>query len=240
MASSRATEIVAAAVASAGTGETVPGRLCAACADALPVSGVALVLMSDRGHEGLVAATPGLGSSLQRIQFDLGEGPCLEASRSGRPVLQPELRRTAPLRWPAFGPAALAAGVEAVFSFPLQVGRIRLGVLDLCRDMSGPLSPDQLGEGLSYADAATSVLLSGRSGSSGDAGLPPEPADQSQHLAEVHQATGMVAVQAGVGLVEAMLLLRAHAFADDTSLFTIACDVVARRLRFDPETEHHE
>jgi hypothetical protein len=38
-------------------------------------------------------------------------------------------------RWPVFTPAAVHAGVRAVFALPLQVGGIRLGVLDpqFCR-----------------------------------------------------------------------------------------------------------
>lgn len=240
MAPHRAAEIVAAAVASAGSDDTLPERICLACQASLPVSGVALALMSERGHEGQVAATPGLGDVLERLQFDLGEGPCVDASRSGRPVLQPELGHTGPRRWPAFAPAALEAGIEAIFSFPLQVGRIRLGVLDLCRDTPGPLTSDQLGTGLSYADAATTVLLNSQAGRPLDGDLHPELIDPGLHLAEVHQATGMVAVQAAVGLVDALLLLRSRAFADDRPLFDVACDVVTRRLRFQPGTEHDE
>ena len=52
------------------------------------------------------------------------------------------------------------------------------------------------------------------------------------YRAEVHQATGMVSVQLGVSLAEALVRLRAHAWAEDRLLADVAADVVARRLRF--------
>jgi hypothetical protein len=51
----------------------------------------------------------------------------------------------------------------------------------------------------------------------------------------VHQASGMIAVQLGVGVGEALVRLRAYAFANDRRLTEVAADVVGRRLRFDPE-----
>ncbi|MFD0630267.1 ANTAR domain-containing protein [Catenulispora yoronensis] len=53
------------------------------------------------------------------------------------------------------------------------------------------------------------------------------------YRAEVHQATGMISVQLGVSLAEALVRLRAHAWAADRLLADVAADVVARRLRFD-------
>lgn len=81
----------------------LPGALCAACAAALPVTGVGLALMDHRGPAGLVAATDGVAILMEELQFSLGEGPRVDCSRLGRPVLQPELRTTGPYRWPASG-----------------------------------------------------------------------------------------------------------------------------------------
>ena len=54
----------------------------------------------------------------------------------------------------------------------------------------------------------------------------------------VHQASGMVAVQLGVSVGEALLRLRAYAFANDRLLAEVAEDVVGRRLRFDDRRGH--
>jgi hypothetical protein len=52
---------------------------------------------------------------------------------------------------------------------------------------------------------------------------------------QVHQATGMVAVQLGVTVGEALLRLRAHAFTEGSGVAELAADVVARRVRFEME-----
>ena len=45
----------------------------------------------------------------------------------------------------------------------------------------------------------------------------------------------MVAVQLGVSVGEALIRLRAHAFANDRQLAELAQDVIDRQLRFDAE-----
>jgi hypothetical protein len=49
----------------------------------------------------------------------------------------------------------------------------------------------------------------------------------------VHQAAGMVAVQLGISVADALVRLRAHAYAHERPLRDLADDVVARRVRFD-------
>jgi plasmid stability protein len=220
-------DILRAAWAESPDGSGLPASLTAACVRSLPVSGVGMALMTDEGPAGVIAATDGAAVKLEELQFTLGEGPCVDASQTGRPVLQPDLARTAPLRWPAFAGGALDAGVRALFAFPLRVGAIRVGVLDLYRDRAGPLSADDLTEALSFADAATLVLLNAQ------AGYPLlAPVPVLDDRAEVHQATGVVSVQAAVGLAEALLLLRARAFADQRALGDLARDVLTGTVSF--------
>ena len=227
MASTRVAEILGAAWTESPDGTGLPANLAAACVRSLPVTGVGLALMTDDGPAGIVAATDGAARELEELQFTLGEGPCVDASGTGRPVLQPDLAVTAPLRWPAFAGGALEAGVRAVFAFPLRVGAIRVGVLDLYRDRAGPLSADELTEALSYADAATLVVLDAQ------AGFPAlTPVAVLDDRAEVHQATGVVSVQAAVGLAEALVLLRARAFADPQPLGDLARKVLAGTVDF--------
>ena len=227
VASRRVAEILRSAWAESPDGTGLSASLAAACVRSLPVSGVGLALMTDEGPAGIVAATDGAARELEELQFTLGEGPCVDASGTGRPVLQPDLAATAPLRWPAFAGGALEAGVRAVFAFPLRVGAIRVGVLDLYRDRAGPLSTGELTEALSFADAATLVLLNAQAGSPGTGTVP-----ALDDRAEVHQATGVVSVQAAVGLAEALVLLRARAYAEEQPLGDLARDVLTGTVDF--------
>jgi hypothetical protein len=114
--------LVDAFAASGSTGGTVVDTLCAASVEALPVGGAGLALMTATGHGGTVAATDGPAMVMENLQYTLGEGPCMDAFRDGRPVLHSDLASTGMSRWPGFVPAALEAEIAAMFAFPLQVG----------------------------------------------------------------------------------------------------------------------
>ena len=141
------------------TAEQVLRRLCTALIAALPVDGAGVALMTPAGHAGLVVASDAPAAAMEDLQQTLGEGPCLDASRDGRPVLLPDLVESSANRWPAFTMSAADAGIAAVFAFPLQVGAIRLGVLDLYRRTTGSLDRLELAEALDFASAATTILL---------------------------------------------------------------------------------
>jgi hypothetical protein len=53
--------------------------------------------------------------------------------------------------------------------------------------------------------------------------------------AEVHQATGMISDRLDVGLDDAFVRLRAHAFAAERPVHDVSRHVVAGRVRFDDE-----
>lgn len=197
------------------------------------MTGAGMALMTADGPAGTVAVTDGSAGELEELQFSLGEGPCVDASRIGRPVLQPDVARTGPPRWPAFAEEALAAGLRAVFAFPLRVGAIRVGVLDLYRDTVGVLTAEQMAQALAFADAATMIVLNLASASAG-AAVPNDPLDLLDGRAEVHQATGVVSVHARTTLEEALMLLRARAYAEQRPLRDLARDVLDGVVRFDP------
>lgn len=213
--------------------QSLPQRLVQACAQAVPVSGAGLVLMSAYGPAGLAAATDGLARLMEELQFTLGEGPGVESSRSGRPVLEPDLTSGGSTRWPAFASGALQAGVCAMFALPLRVGSIRLGVLDLYRDAPGALSAANLAEALSFADAATAVLLHLQSVARPDRDA---VAGIGMHLvedrAEVHQATGFIAERIDVSMTDALMLLRARAYSSDRPVTDLARDVLSGVVQF--------
>jgi len=212
-----------------GDAPTVVDRLCVAAVALLSLSGAGISLMAEGQLQGSAGVSePGI-AAVQELQLELGEGPGVDAWTSDAPVLEPDLAQGGTIRWPTFAGAAQEAGVRAVFAFPLQVGSIRIGVLMLYRNHSGPLGSEELALGLVLADVATQVVLAVQAGAPADIVhdlLAGEPA----HWAEVHQATGMVSVQLGVPMDEAFVRLRAHAFGDGRSLRVVAREVVSRRL----------
>ena len=207
-------------------------RLCEVCAEVTGASGAGIMLMSGDVPRGSLCTTNEVSALIERLQYDLGEGPCVEAFREDRPVGEPDLARVGMPRWPAFTGPALAAGVRAVFGFPLQVGAVRLGALNLYSDGPGSLSDDQHADALVMADvAAQAVLVIQANAPPGNLAAALEEGADFQYV--VHQASGMVAAQLEVSVGQALIRLRAHAFVKDRPLAEVGADVVARKLRFD-------
>ena len=209
-------------------------HVCLACRIGLDAAGVGICLAGTAQPVEVVGTT---GDEMAELQVTLGEGPVPEALRQNRPVFVSDLTGgSSARRWPVFAPAAVAAGVAAVFVIPLTLGAIALGASEICRDVDGPLSADAL----LFADAATMLLL-GRSPMPAALGVADLPhSEPDGRWAVVHQATGMVSVQLGTDLGEALLRLRAHAYLTGLRLSEVAADVVALRLRFSPDTNHEK
>jgi hypothetical protein len=209
-------------------------KICRACLDGLDIDGAAISLFTTSAYRETLFATDPTATLLEDLQFGLGEGPCVDAATSGRPVWAPDLGDPAETaRWPIYAAAAVEqTGARAVFALPLQWGAIDLGVLDLYRREPGPLSGVQQRDAITAADAAALMLLDLRT----------DPGDITawdrswSTRAEIHQATGMVVAQLGISSQDAFARLRAHAFAEHRMLSDVADDVVARRLTFSPDT----
>jgi hypothetical protein len=234
----RVWELVAAQTARR-RGQVSVADVCAAAAASLDVSG-AWVIAGDGMKPGQAMwATDLVGESLAEVQITLGEGPCHDAAISGVPVLTADLADGAGHQWAVFAEAAVRAGAVAVFAFPLRIGAIRVGVLGLYRDKEGPLDTFQLGDALILADTATMLLLDAAARQTDDSlpGAAPDgqSPDLAAHDAEIAQATGMLTEQLGVSITEAFARLRAYAYAQDRRLSDVAHDIVARRLRLDPD-----
>ncbi|WP_344408521.1 GAF domain-containing protein [Actinomadura nitritigenes] len=213
--------------------------MCQAAVAAMEVDGAALSLTTRPDRRQLAHATDAVAALLDEQQFTLGEGPCIEAWASGGQVLVDDVASPAGLaRWPVFAPTAVAAGARAIFAFPLQMGAIRLGSLTLYRAVPGAPTRDQIANAVTMCHMAVGVmLLAGRASPNGAASEPPSwpLGGPGQGRIEVYQATGMVAVQLGVGLQDAFAALRARAFTNGVSLSQLARQVVDRHLRFHPD-----
>ena len=211
--------------------QTESARLCEVCADVVNMTGAGVMLMCGDVPRGSVCSSNEVSTLIEDLQYTLGEGPCVDAYRQDRPVLEPDLANPAVTRWVGFTAPAVAAGARAIFGFPIQAGAVRLGALNLYRDQPGPLSDDQHADALVVAGVVARAVLSmqanappGAFASEMDAG--------SDFRFVVHQASGMVSVQLEVSVAEALIRLRAYAFGHNRSLTEVAEDVVARRLRF--------
>ncbi|QTE27976.1 putative bifunctional diguanylate cyclase/phosphodiesterase [Pengzhenrongella sicca] len=127
---------------------------------ALPITAAGVTLIEPGVTPHYLAASDAHALRFEQLQSELGEGPCLTSFASGEPTAVPDLARDT--RYPSFGPAALAAGMAAVFTFPLRHDAGPLGALDLYRDVPGPLDPQAQAAAQTLADVAAAYILNAR------------------------------------------------------------------------------
>jgi GAF domain len=228
MAGPRIERVMSALRASDGT--LAPGWLCAICPEFTGVTGAGVMLMDGDMPRGSLCVANKVSQFIEDLQYMLGEGPCVDAYQQNSAVAEPDLATPRLTRWPAFTPPALREGVCAVFGFPLRVGQVRLGALNLYRAEPGPLTADQHADALAVADVAARWVLDAQSDAPGDTVATELEAGADFHFS-VHNAAGIVSVQEDISVSEALVRLRAFAFSHDMALADVARDVIAHTLR---------
>ncbi|MGW8376780.1 GAF and ANTAR domain-containing protein [Streptomyces sp. ODS28] len=216
-------------------GRDLTAASAAALAPLLGLDSLTLSMLTARGEPELVWTDPedALGPALEDLQYTLGEGPTVEAARTGRTVTAPDLTST-PVRWPVLGPAAQATPARAAVAVPLRLGAVTVGVLTGYRTIPAPFAPDHLYGMHALAHIALDLLLHTPVATLTAAGPSLPDSSLDLHRAEVHQATGMLTVQLGLSLDRALLYLRVYAFTHDRPLREVAHEIVTGRLRLDP------
>jgi len=213
-----------------------PQELCALCVEQLVVDRAAIAISVAPTSWEPLCASDEVAGRIEAGQATVGEGPAIDALRHGGPVLVDDLSAQFE-RWPGLGTALGQDGRGAMFAFPLQIGAIRVGALDLYRVKPAQVEAGEVAAMLAAADIVTMVLLS-HPRPAVPAGVDNDDLDvwwaSSLSSREVHQATGMIVAQLAVPADEAYLRLKAHAYAEDLLLVEVARDVIAGRLRFDP------
>ena len=142
------------------TVQDILDRLVVAMVDILDVTAAGVTLLSCGAEPHCIAASSG-ARELEQLQTQLGQSPCLTAHDTGEPVAIPDLSMDD--AFSEFGPATLAAGMAAVFTFPLRHNEVRIGALDLYRDTPGPLSARDLAAAQTLADVAAAYLVDAQS-----------------------------------------------------------------------------
>ena len=141
--------------------------------DVLPVTAAGVTLISPGNDPRYIAASNDAALRYEKLQSEVGEGPCTLAYETGEKVAVSDL--AADDRFPVFAARAIEAGLAAVFTFPLRHDTGRLGALDLYRDTPGPLDPRELATAQTLADVTAAYLLNAKAVSYTHLTLPTTP-----------------------------------------------------------------
>jgi hypothetical protein len=216
---------------SGGQGAWSGARICGVCPAIVAVNGAGIMLMSGDLPRGSFGTTNEVSQLIEELQYTLGEGPCVDAYQQDQVVAEPDLADPVTSRWVAFTPPALTAGVRALFGFPLRIGTVRLGALNLYRDRPGPLSDEQHADALVLASLAARWILDAEARAPAET-MPTELETADFHFV-VHNAAGMISVREAISVTDALIRLRVYAFSHDRPLTDVAQGVIDRTLRLE-------
>ena len=212
-------------------------RLCEACVLLFDIDAAAISLVFDGASSGTLGSSSTTARIYDELQFTFGEGPCLDSVTSRAPILVVDLANPDEARWPAYGPALLAHEIRGVCALPVVVAGEYVGALDLFRKRPGRLEGEQFAGTFAAAELAGVPLLDLL-----DADLHAAVSDPNSNAwaelnalsrAEVSQATGMLVAQLGVEPAEALVRLRAHAYATGRDVTDVASDILNRQLKLE-------
>jgi GAF domain-containing protein len=199
-----------------------------------PISGASVSTVGPLLGSETISASDALAARVDELQFDLGEGPCWDVVATGRPVLEPALRTNPRRTWPAFSPAIERENIASLFAFPLMLGTLRIGAIDLYSAHAMELDETQTMQAETMAAVVSRhVLRRALDAAGGDY----EDDGNAHSRRVVHQATGMVLAQLRLPADDARLVIQGHAFATNQSMMDVASDIVNRKLTFSNGSE---
>jgi hypothetical protein len=214
--------------ASEGNGLGPVRDFCLVAVARIGVDAVAVSYRSAANGLEILHATDDLADRVAQLEVTLGEGPTFDAVASSLPTAVDDLRSPISThRWPLFATEAAVAGIRAVHTYPIVLGRKAFGAVGLYSRQPTRLSSGQHRIAEDITELIGLALVDPRSG---------EKVGASYRMS-VHQAAGMVMIQAGTSIHDALVLLRSTAFAEDTRVTDLAADVIAGRRRFDRTEE---
>ena len=152
--------------------------------DVMPVTAAGVTLISPGLQPRYIAASNASALRFEKLQTEMGEGPCLAAYDSGEAISAPDLRLER--RFPKFTPRALEAGLAAAFTFPLRHADVQLGALDLYRETPGALTAESMTAAQTLADVAAAYLINAQARSDLE-----DSSDQSREAALHDPLTGL-------------------------------------------------
>ena len=128
--------------------------------EVVPVTGAGVLVLDPKSDEHFVAASDKLILRIESLQLELQEGPCIAGYETGEAIAVPDL--SVEERFPKFCAGATAAGIGAIYTFPLRLEGERFGALDLYARTALELSQEELEAAQILADVAAVYLFNAR------------------------------------------------------------------------------
>lgn len=195
------------------------------CASMLDATDSGILLPNAAGELEVAASSSERSHLIGLLQLGEGEGPCVDAYRTGSLVTVDNIAGTY-ARWPSFAIAAAESGYASMHAIPLRLRKDTIGSLNLFRDRTGGFSEDDAATAQAFADIATIGILHERSLRESQIAR-----SQLQHALDsrviIEQAKGIVAHTQNVDMDIAFQMIRTRARNTGTRLSVLAAHIVA-------------
>lgn len=209
----------------------LPQRMCMAFSQMTRSLGSAMTMGFAPSERVILGATDSRAQRIEELQDLLRQGPSLDAYRTGT-VIGGFSRAEQLLRWPLLCESLDSAEENLVLtSYPMRPDSIVLGVLTVhqTHEMGVGLSPEEA----QFLADAVGVAVLGQLDPQATSLVEASYGDQAwRDQDKIAAATGMVIAQLRISPEDALAVLRAHAFAHDTTLVRVSEEVVARAIVF--------
>lgn len=179
------------------------------CVDLLGVSAAGVMLASPAGTLSLVASSSEAMRLLELFELQAQEGPCVDAFRTGQPVVQENLQAGAK-PWPLFSAVALQTGFRSALALPMRLREVTLGALNLLGASSEPMPEADVIVARAFADLAALSIVQHRTSAEAHR-LNEQLSAALTSRVVIEQAKGVISERASVDLTEAFSRLRAYA-----------------------------
>ena len=194
------------------------------CKELLDTAAAGILLANGDGDLELVASTSESSRLVEMMQLSAEAGPCIQSFTSGQVVAVPDIA-LGPPEWAGFRDSALAQGFHSVHAVPMRLRETTIGTLNLLREGTGELGPQDATAAKAFADVATIGILHERSMRERST-----LADQLQtalnRRVKIEQAKGFVSHTHGVSVDDAFKLIRGYARSHNLPLSQVAAQIV--------------
>lgn len=179
-------------------------------------AGITLIHKRGKRFESIGVTSPDV-EMLDRLQYDLGEGPCHDAAVESRILRSTDLGNDG--RWPRWGPEAARHGFHSAMSIELHAGGQRIGALNLYggRKRDFTLEDAAVGDLIGYH--ASSAMLAARTAETMRAAL--------DNRTLIGQAQGILMERFGITPTAAFHVLRRYSQDNNVKLRDVARDMIA-------------
>ncbi|GIF01318.1 GAF and ANTAR domain-containing protein [Paractinoplanes rishiriensis] len=189
---------------------------------------VGLVLADKDGRLEFMAGSDENVKLLELFQLQTNEGPCLEAFRTGQPVINVNLGEAA-TRWPRFAPHATASGFQSVHAFPMRLRHQSIGALNVFGDtLGGDFTAPDVPIVQALADVAAIALLQERAIHRGEV-LTEQLQGALNSRIVIEQAKGAVAQAHEIDVDEAFTRIRNYARNNNRKLTDVVHAIITDR-----------